>query len=150
MRRARPNLLLIMCDQLRFDALHAAGNELIQTPNLDRLCAEGVRFASGYTESPVCVSARAICMTGQLPLRTGIFDNGYPLPADHPTLMTRLRAAGYFTQAIGKMHFSPVREHHGFDRMWLSEEVPRRVENDEFLAARVGSRIRPRGRTARH
>ena len=106
MRRAQPNLLLIMCDQLRFDALHAAGNELIQTPNLDRLCAEGVRFASGYTESPVCVSARAICMTGQLPQHTGIFDNGYPLPADHPTLMTRLRAAGYFTQAIGKMHFS--------------------------------------------
>ena len=133
MRRAQPNLLLIMCDQLRFDALHAAGNELIQTPNLDRLCAEGVRFASGYTESPVCVSARAICMTGQLPQHTGIFDNGYVLPADHPTLMTRLRAAGYFTQAIGKMHFSPVREHHGFDRMWLSEEVPRRVENDEFL-----------------
>ena len=129
----RPNLLLIMCDQLRFDALRAAGNEWIQTPNLDRLCAEGVRFAYGYTESPVCVSARAICMTGQLPQRTGIYDNGYPLPADQPTLMSRLRAAGYFTQAVGKMHFSPVREHHGFDRMWLSEEVPRRVEDDEFL-----------------
>ena len=135
MPSSRPNLLLIMCDQLRFDALHAAGNGFIQTPNLDRLCAEGVRFAYGYTESPVCVSARAICMTGQLPLRTGIFDNGYALPADHPTVMSRLRAAGYFTQAIGKMHFTPVREHHGFDRMWLSEEVPRRVEDDEFLQA---------------
>ena len=133
MSRSRPNLLLIMCDQLRFDALRAAGNDFIQTPNLDRLCAEGVRFAYGYTESPVCVSARAICMTGQLPHRTGIFDNGYALPAGYPTVMSHLRAAGYFTQAIGKMHFSPVREHHGFDRMWLSEEVPRRVENDEFL-----------------
>lgn len=133
MPRSRPNLLLIMCDQLRFDALRAAGNEHIQTPNLDRLCAEGVRFAYGYTESPVCVSARAICMTGQLPLRTGIFDNGYPLPTEYPTLMSRLRKAGYFTQAVGKMHFSPVREHHGFDRMWLSEEVPRHVEHDEFL-----------------
>ncbi len=122
-----------MCDQLRFDALRAYGNPHVQTPNLDRLCAEGVRFAYGYTESPVCVSARAICMTGQLPHRTGSFDNGYPLPADHPTLMSRLRAAGYFTQAIGKMHFSPVREGHGFDRMWLSEEVPRRVADDEFL-----------------
>ena len=130
---SRPNLLLIMCDQLRFDALQAAGNDLIQTPNLDRLCAEGVRFAYGYTESPVCVSARAICMTGQLPHRTGIFDNGYKLPANYPTLMNRLRAAGYSTQAVGKMHFSPVREHYGFDRMWLSEEVPRRVEDDEFM-----------------
>ena len=132
MPSSRPNLLLIMCDQLRFDALRAAGNDVIQTPNLDRLCAEGVRFAYGYTESPVCVSARAICMTGQLPHRTGIFDNGYALPAGYPTVMSRLRAAGYFTQAIGKMHFSPVREHHGCERMWLSEEVPRRVENDEF------------------
>ncbi len=133
MPRVRPNLLLIMCDQLRFDALRSAGNTAIQTPNLDRLCAEGVRFAYGYTESPVCVSARAICMTGRLPHRTGIYDNGYALPGDYPTLMSRLRQAGYATQAIGKMHFSPVRERHGFDRMWLSEEVPRRVENDEFL-----------------
>lgn len=133
MSRSQPNFLLIMCDQSRFDALRAAGNGYVQTPNLDRLCAEGVRFAYGYTESPVCVSARAICMTGQLPHRTGIFDNGYPLPAGYPTVMSRLRAAGYFTQAIGKMHFSPVREHHGCERMWLSEEVPRLVENDEFL-----------------
>jgi arylsulfatase A-like enzyme len=137
---ARPNILLIMADQLRADAIGAArtaGGEAattLQTPNLDRLCREGVRFARAYTESPVCVSARATILTGRLPHRTGVVDNGYRLAADTQTLPKLLGERGYFGQAVGKMHFSPVREHHGLDRLWLSEEIPRTVEEDEFLS----------------
>jgi arylsulfatase A-like enzyme len=130
-----------MADQHRADALGAAqvgsgafDQPAIQTPHLDRLCREGVRFARAYTESPVCVSARATLITGRLPHRTGVFDNGYRLGPEQPTLPGLLRERGYHGQAIGKMHFSPVREHHGLHRLWLSEEIPRRPEDDEFLA----------------
>lgn len=136
----RPNILLLMADQHRGDALGAArvagGNDApaLQTPNLDRLCREGVRFARAYTESPVCVSARATLMTGLLPHRSGVVDNGYRLGPEAQTLPKLLRQRGYFGQAIGKMHFSPVREHHGLHRLWLSEEIPRRASEDEFLS----------------
>ncbi|MBI3972235.1 MAG: sulfatase-like hydrolase/transferase [Chloroflexi bacterium] len=136
----RPNILLLMADQHRGDALGAAQvasgawqQPAIQTPHLDQLGREGVRFARAYTESPVCVSARATLLTGLLPHRTGVFDNGYKVGPDAQTLPKLLRERGYFGQAIGKMHFSPVREHHGLHRLWLSEEIPARPENDEFL-----------------
>jgi arylsulfatase len=136
----RPNILLLMADQHRADAIgvaQAAGTgaaPAIQTPHLDRLCREGVRFARAYTESPVCVSARMTLLTGLLPHRSGVYDNGYRLQREARTLPQLLRERGYHGQAIGKMHFSPVREHHGLDRLWLSEEIPRRVEDDEFLS----------------
>ena len=93
-----------------------------------------MRFARAYTESPVCVSARATLLTGRLPHRSGVFDNGYRLSPELPTLPALLRRRGYHGQAIGKMHFSPVREQHGLHRMWLSEEIPATPAEDEFLA----------------
>jgi len=128
-----------MADQHRADAIGAArvaGGEsepALKTPSLDRLCREGVRYARAYTESPVCVSARATLLTGLLPHQTGVFDNGYKVAPEAVTLPRLLRARGYHCQAIGKMHFSPVREHHGHHRMWLSEEIPRMPDEDEFL-----------------
>ena len=135
-----PNILLLMADQHRADGVAAArraGGEqetTLQTPNLDRLCREGTRFARAYTESPVCVSARATLLTGLLPHQTGVFDNGYKVRPEAVTLPKLLRDRGYHCQAIGKMHFWPVREHHGHHRMWLSEEIPRTPDEDEFLA----------------
>ena len=93
-----------------------------------------MRFARAYTESPVCVSARATLLSGRLPHRSGVFDNGYRLSPELPTLPALLRRRGYHGQAIGKMHFSPVREQHGLHRMWLSEEIPATPAEDEFLA----------------
>jgi arylsulfatase len=133
-----PNVLLIMADQHRGDVLGCAQPREgapwpIQTPNLDQLAARGVRFRRGYTESPVCVSARSIILTGRLPHRTGVVDNGYAVAPGTTTLPGLLSARGYHGQAIGKMHFTPVRERHGLDRMWLSEEIPEHAEEDEFL-----------------
>jgi arylsulfatase len=134
----RPNLLLIMSDQHRGDCLdfvaQANGRPTrVQTPHLRRLAAEGVSFPRFYSESPVCVPARAVLQTGVLPHRLGMYANRDVLPAGHPTLASCLAAGGYFTQAIGKMHFRPVRERHGFHRLWLSEEIPWTIEEDEFL-----------------
>lgn len=127
------NALLIMCDQLRFDALGVHGNPVAQTPNLDRLAESGTTFRRTYTESPVCVPARSVLMTGRLPHQTGVVDNGTPLPSATPTLVTELARSGRHCQAIGKMHFDPVREPHGHHEMWLSEERPQSPQVDEYL-----------------
>lgn len=133
MGERRPNVLLIMCDQFRYDAIRAHGNDAIETPALDRLMASGISFDRAYTESPVCVPARAAALTGLLPHRTGVTDNPVPLAADAPTFASALSDVGYFCQAIGKMHFRPPRTQHGFHRLLLSEEIPGNVADDDYL-----------------
>ena len=125
----RPNILLIMSDQHRGDCLdfvtQANGAQVpIQTPHLRKLAESGVHFTRFYSESPVCVPARAILQTGMLPHRLDMYSNADVLPAEHPTLASSLAASGYFCQAIGKMHFSATREHHGLHR-FLEERASR-------------------------
>lgn len=129
----RPNVLLITTDQQRHDALGAAGDPFIRTPVLDCLCAEGTRFDRCYTPSPVCVPARHALLSGLLPHRTGCVNNGGRFPEGTPTLMELLADAGYITHGVGKMHFSPPRRSMGFHSMELSEEVPGRAEQDDYL-----------------
>ena len=100
----RPNILFIFTDQQRADTIHAGGNPIIRTPNLDRLCREGVRFSSAFTPSPECVPARCSLIYGRYPHQTGCFSNANPMPDDSNTLMAALSAAGYRTHAVGKMH----------------------------------------------
>lgn len=116
----RPNLLFIMTDQQRWDAMGCSGG-WVQTPNLDRLAAEGVRFASCVTTSPICVSARVSLATGHYPHTTGVWDNAvYSLPADAPTWMRTIRDLGYRTSVFGKTHLTP-NQNPGFD---LRDEEP--------------------------
>ena len=129
----QPNLLLIMTDQQRFDTIHAAGNPQIVTPQLDRLCATGVRFDRAYCEMPECVPARSMVLTGQWGHQTGVMANGKVLSQDRRTFVHALGEAGYHCQAIGKMHFSPVRAAHGFHDLSLMEEIPITWEEDDFL-----------------
>lgn len=129
----KPNLLLIMCDQLRADALGCYGNVSVKTPNIDRLAKRGVTFNRAYSQTPVCMPARHGLLSGLHPFQLGLLENGtmtqdiaHPLPA-------LIRSRGYATFAVGKMHFDPVREHYGFDRMLLSEEIPEHIQDDDFL-----------------
>lgn len=126
------NLLLILTDQFRFDAMGCAGNPVVQTPNLDRLAAEGVRFTEAYTEVPVCVAARAGLMSGQYPYRLGTYDNNGVSLEDQPTIPRLLRSQGVATMAVGKMHFFPRRGHLGFDRMELSEGLVGHPWDDDY------------------
>lgn len=82
--KQRPNIVFILTDQQRFDALGAAGNPVIKTPNLDRLAREGTLFSSAYRASPVCVPARSSLLTGQYPFNTGCFDNSDRCPKTGP------------------------------------------------------------------
>ena len=129
----RPNILLLMTDQQRFDTIAAAGNPHMVTPNLDRLVREGCLFRNAYTPNPICVPARHHLLTGLTVRRHGFAGNtANPMDPAVPTLAQLLSDAGYETRAIGKMHFVPPRRHHGFDRMELSEETPRTREIDEY------------------
>lgn len=104
-----PNLLLIMTDQQRADALGSV-SDWLRTPNMDRLAAEGVRFTRCVTNSPVCVPTRRTMATGLYCHNTGVWDNGpFRLDADAPTWMRVIRDAGYRTSLFGKTHLNANR-----------------------------------------
>ena len=102
------NLLIIMTDQQRFDALSAAGNTVLQTPNLDRIAEEGVLFENAYTPVPVCGPARTSILTGQSMENTGIFRNEHVYDPEHfrggDSFDMILAEAGYKTGYYGKWH----------------------------------------------
>lgn len=104
-----PNILLIVTDQQRWDALGSV-SPWLKTPNMDRLAAEGVRFGSAFTNSPVCVPARVSLALGLYPHNHGVWQNQrYTLPAGSPTWMRELREAGYRTSLFGKTHLHPLK-----------------------------------------
>ena len=129
----RPNILHIFCDQLRFDAIHANGNPVIKTPNLDRLAGMGVNFTNAFTPSPVCVAARCSLITGKYPTKTHCISNDR-MPDDMPSFMQILTENGYRTHGIGKCHFTPdANALRGFQTRERQEECnPDRLENEPY------------------
>ncbi len=100
----KPNILLLMTDQQRWDAMSCSG-DWVRTPNLDRIASEGVRFTNCVTTSPVCVPARLSLATGLYPHNTGVWNNGkHKLAPETPTWMQVVRDAGYRTSLFGKTH----------------------------------------------
>lgn len=104
----RPNILFINTDQQRYDTLGCNGSPIAKTPNIDRLAAEGIRFDACYTTNPVCMPARASWFTGQYPSHNGCWQNGVPLDPASDMIHTRLKAAGYHTALLGKIHLDNV------------------------------------------
>ena len=103
--RERPNVILIISDQFRWDCLGGNGlNTLNLTPNLDAIAAEGVNFANAITNQPVCAPSRACLFTSLYANRHGVWRNGIALPAQMPTLANVFRQAGYTANYIGKWH----------------------------------------------
>jgi arylsulfatase A-like enzyme len=104
----RPNIVLIISDQFRWDCVGAMGlNPMGLTPNLDRMVGRGVLFRSAFCNQPVCAPARGSIFTGQYPSRHGVWKNGIGLPEDAATLAKSLRGAGYTANYIGKWHLAP-------------------------------------------
>ncbi len=110
----RPNVLLIVGDDHSADVYGAYGNPRAQTPNLDRLAAEGVRFDRAFCNSPMCTSSRQSFLTGRYAHSVGVTMLSHALGDDAYTLAHRLREKGYRTAAFGKMHFNAPRLH-GFE-----------------------------------
>jgi len=108
------NVLWICGDDHAPYVCGAYGNKLVRTPNLDRLASEGIRFDRAYCNSPVCTASRQSFLTGKYPRTLGVTLLKTPLPEGTPTLARFLKAKGYDTAAIGKMHFNSTLSH-GFD-----------------------------------
>ncbi len=104
----RPNVLLVISDQYRWDFICAYGqNPMNFTPNLDAMFRRGTVFQNAFTNQPLCSPARACLFTGQYATRTRVWKLGPGLRRDATTLATELRKAGYSTNFIGKWHLAP-------------------------------------------
>ncbi len=120
----RPDILIIMADQLVPSALPFHGNPVTRAPAMSRLASSGVVFDAAYTASPLCSPARASLLTGLLPSRTGVYDNAAEFGSAIPTFAHYLRGAGYRTVLAGKMHFCGPDQLHGFEERLTTDIYP--------------------------
>ena len=120
----RPNLLVLMADQLTARALSAYGGSIARTPHIDALADAGVVFDSFYCNSPLCAPSRFSFLSGQLPAKIGAYDNAAEFPAQVPTFAHYLRRAGYQTALAGKMHFCGPDQLHGFEDRLTTDIYP--------------------------
>jgi len=130
MKDSRPNIVLFVTDQQRGDCLGIDGHPVVQTPYIDQIAAEGIRFRRAYTACPVCIPARRTLMTGKKPSSHGVLMN-YNTWLDGPTLPGVLAQAGYQTHLVGKLHLWPHRKLYGF----MSEDwsdTPAAGEHDDY------------------
>lgn len=123
----KPNLIFIMPDQLRADFLGCYGANFLQTPHIDRLAQTGVLYERALSPHPLCVPARCSLLTGMNGIKNGVLDNGQFLRPDYQQMGIRLwpeilAENGYYTAAIGKMHFYPWDSHLGFQYRAIAED----------------------------
>ncbi len=120
----RPNILIVMVDQLTGTLFPDGPAPFLHAPNLRRLAVHSLRFQNCYTASPLCAPARASFMSGQLPHRTRVYDNAAEFASDIPTYAHHLRRAGYYTALSGKMHFVGPDQMHGFEERLTTDIYP--------------------------
>lgn len=126
----RPNIVLIITDQQRFDSIAALGHEHVDTPTLDRLATEGTALTNAYVASPSCAPSRAALFTGLYPHTSGVLRNDDPW--SH-SWVEDLSAAGYRCTSIGKMHTYPYEASVGFDERHVVENKDRAHPNLPFF-----------------
>ena len=111
----RPNFVILMTDDQRWDAMSCAGNKILRTPNMDRLAKEGVRFENAFVTNSLCTPSRATVLTGLYSHTHGVIDNkGHQIAADQPIFSDLLREAGYEVAFCGKSHLKGALR----DRKW--------------------------------
>jgi arylsulfatase A-like enzyme len=143
----RPNVLFIICDQLRADHLGYAGNPVVQTPHIDALAAGGTVFDRAHVNNPVCMPNRSTVMTGRMPSAHGVIFNDRSLELNTNTFVAQLRDAGWSTALIGKSHLQhgesrnavndlgkPAGRTSPFEKGWDTIEHDERYERGETVA----------------
>lgn len=123
----RPNVVVFMTDQQRWDTIGASGSPLRLTPNLDLACRRGTTFEVACSPNPVCAPTRASLQTGRYPTQAGVHRNGKVLAPEVPSLGRLFSEAGYRTGYVGKWHLgstNPVPRHEqgGYDE-WLGSNL---------------------------
>lgn len=121
----RPNFILIITDDQRYDAMSVVQAEQgdegrfpwFKTPNMDRIAKEGVRFRNAFVVNSLCAPSRVNFLTGRYSHHNGVFNNHTPMPTDNVSHATLLKDAGYATGYFGKWHCGQQKERPGFDRI---------------------------------
>ena len=124
MTASKPNILIIMVDQLNGTFFPDGPADWLHAPQMKALAARSARFRNNYTSSPLCAPARASFMAGQLPSRTQVYDNAAEYISSIPTFAHHLRRAGYYTALSGKMHFVGPDQLHGFEERLTTDIYP--------------------------
>lgn len=120
----RPNIVLIMADQLAPQFLPCYGHPVVKAPTIERLAQEGVVFDAAYTNSPLCAPSRFVMMSGRLPSKIAAWDNAVEFSSEVPTFAHYLAAEGYRSCLSGKMHFVGPDQLHGFDERLTTDVYP--------------------------
>jgi phosphoglycerol transferase MdoB-like AlkP superfamily enzyme len=119
-----PNVIFILTDQWRASALGYGGNEIVQTPQLDKFASSALNFKNTVSVLPVCTPYRASLMTGRYPTSTGMFINDLYLPSEELCMAEIFKDAGYQTAYLGKWHLD------GHGR--LKNVIPERRQGFDF------------------
>ncbi|MFP8968444.1 sulfatase-like hydrolase/transferase [Pokkaliibacter sp. CJK22405] len=119
----KPNLLVLVSDEHQAQALSIAGHPIVKTPHLDALAARGKRFTNAYTNSPICVPARAAFATGQYVHQLRLWDNAMPYIGKQQGWGHGLQAKGVPVESIGKLHYRDEEDPTGFDRQLIPMNV---------------------------
>jgi len=117
------NLLIIISDEHRKDAMGCVGHPIVKTPNLDALAARGTLFNTAYTPSPMCVPTRASLACGDYVHKTGYWDSATPYEGNVRSWMAHLRGRGIHVSSIGKLHFRSSDDDNGFSEELLPMHV---------------------------
>jgi choline-sulfatase len=120
----QPNILIIMVDQLNGTLFDRGPKPFLHAPHLKNLAQQSVCFSNCYTASPLCAPGRASFMSGQLPSRTGVYDNAAEFVSSIPTYAHHLRRHGYHTILCGKMHYVGPDQLHGFETRTTTDIYP--------------------------
>jgi len=120
----KPNILLIMADQLAPQFLPCYGHKIVKAPTISKLAEEGVVFDSAYTNSPLCAPSRFVMMSGRLPSQIAAWDNAVEFSAEVPTFSHYLSSLGYRTCLSGKMHYVGPDQLHGFQDRLTTDVYP--------------------------
>lgn len=126
----RPNIILFITDQQRYDTINALGFPYMDTPNLDRLVEEGIVFSNCYITAPSCVPSRASLFTGYYPHTTGILKNEDRW--EH-SWVEELAESGYYCVNVGKMHTEPFDTPLGFHERYVVENKDRYLEQRYYF-----------------
>ena len=149
----RPNIVVIVCDDMGYGDLGCFGHPRIKTPEIDRLAREGVRLTSLYAGSPVCSPSRAALFSGRNPNRVGVRDwieqgSGVHLARETVTVAQRLKDAGYTTCLSGKWHLNsrfdgrePTPGDFGFDHWFATQNNAKHQDPTNYV--RDGRRVGP-------
>ena len=107
----KPNVVFFLVDDMGWKDLGCFGAKLYETPNIDRLCAEGIRFPQAYTSTAICAPARATALTGLHPMKMQMWNHMHYIPQGQKILPQYLKEAGYQTWHVGKWHIGHAQNH---------------------------------------